>query len=156
MTISSYWRGDAARRSKLTVGTVVPSSLPPVVTRATSEAGHLRRCVGWPLDEWLDGLRLAETTAASYRKNVRLHVKPYIGSIRLDHVTPAKLTALYRELETSGRRCGTGSLGPRTVRYVHTIVHKALSDAVRDGVLAANPADRAKLRRSRKRAHQRW
>jgi hypothetical protein len=28
---------------------------------------------------WLDGLRLAPSTVASYRKNIRLHVTPYIG-----------------------------------------------------------------------------
>src|SRR5215470_5441179 len=31
------------------------------------------------LGGWLDGLRLAPSTVASYRKNVRLHVEPYLG-----------------------------------------------------------------------------
>jgi integrase len=37
---------------------------------------------------------------------------------------------------------GSG-LDPRTVNYVHTIIHKALKDAVRWGRLARNPADAA-------------
>jgi integrase len=32
---------------------------------------------------------------------------------------------------------------PRTVRYIHTIVHRALKDAVKWGRLARNPADAA-------------
>src|SRR3954470_7300266 len=32
---------------------------------------------------WLAGLRKGPTTIASYRKNVRLHVVPYIGDVKL-------------------------------------------------------------------------
>ena len=39
---------------------------------------------------------MAPSTTASYRKNVRLHVVPYLGGLRLDQVTGTRLTALYR------------------------------------------------------------
>jgi integrase len=94
-------------------------------------------------DEWLDGLRKSPSTVASYRKNIRLHIAPYIGEIRLDQLTGTRLTALYRTLEIKGRADGTGGLSARTVRYVHTIIHAALGAAVRDGRLAVNPADKA-------------
>jgi hypothetical protein len=48
-------------------------------------------------------------------------------------------------LETSGRkdhRAGEG-LSARTTRYVHTIIHGVLGQAVRDGLLLRNPADGA-------------
>lgn len=93
--------------------------------------------------EWLDGLRLSPSTVASYRKNVRLHVVPHIGAVRLDQLTGTRLTALYRKLETSGRADGLGGLSARTVRYVATIIHASLKAAVRDGRLAVNPADKA-------------
>jgi integrase len=93
--------------------------------------------------DWLDGLRLAPTTVASYRKNVRLHVAPYIGELRLDQLTGSRLSRLYRQLEQSGRVDGNGGLSARTVRYVHTIIHAGLGAAVRDGLLARNPADAA-------------
>lgn len=92
---------------------------------------------------WLDGLRKQPSTIASYRKNVRLHVVPHLGALRLDQVTGTRLTKLYRQLETSGRADGKGGLSPRTVRYVHTILHAGLGAAVRDGLLMANPADKA-------------
>jgi integrase len=95
------------------------------------------------LGEWLDGLRLAPSTVGSYRKNVRLHVEPHIGSMRLDQVTGTRLTALYRQLEQSGRIDGEGGLSARTVRYLHTILHGAFGAAVRDGLIATNPADKA-------------
>lgn len=61
---------------------------------------------------------------ASYEKNVRLHVTPHVGSIPLANLTSTRITALYHQLETSGRadhRAGEG-LSPRTVRYVAMIL----------------------------------
>jgi integrase len=95
------------------------------------------------LSTWLDGLRLEPSTVASYRKNVRLHVVPRIGGTPLAAVTGTMLTALYADLQRDGRADSKGGLSPRTVRYVHTILQRALKDAVRDGRLALNPAERA-------------
>lgn len=39
-----------------------------------------RQPCGDYLDEWLNGLHLAPSTVASYRKNVRLHIKPPAAS----------------------------------------------------------------------------
>jgi integrase len=104
-----------------------------------------RVTVGTWLAQWLDGLRIADSTLASYRKNCRLHVVPYIGSVPLARLTTARLDALYRELERSGRRDykgGTG-LSARTVSYIATIVKAALKAAVDQNLIARNPADRA-------------
>ena len=97
------------------------------------------------LQEWLPSLQVEPSTAASYAKNCRLHVIPYLGAIPLASLTGTRLSALYRELETSGRKDGKpGGLSYRTVRYVATILHRALKDATEEGRLAANPADRSK------------
>jgi integrase len=104
-----------------------------------------RQPTGEYLAAWLDGLRLAPSTVASYRKNVRLHIAPNIGSIPLASLTPVTLDRLYRQLEAGGRvdhRSGEG-LSARTVRYLHTIISSALRAAVDAGLLASNPASRA-------------
>lgn len=99
--------------------------------------------VGEHMATWLDGLRLEPSTVASYRKNVRLHVTPHIGALRLEQLTGTRLTKLYHQLEQTGRTDGKGGLSARTVRYVHTIIHAGLRAAVRDGLLSVNPADKA-------------
>lgn len=102
--------------------------------------------VGDWLDEWLQGLQQAPATRASYAKNVRLHIKPTLGAVQLQNLNGARVSALYRQLEQSGRQdhqAGTG-LSARTVRYVHTILKAALKDAVEQGLVATNAADKAK------------
>jgi len=96
--------------------------------------------------EVIDGLRIKPQTRASYIKNWRLHVAAYpIAQLPLAQLTGLKLTQHYRVLEKSGRkdyRAGEG-LSARTVRYIHTTIHGVLGQAVRDGLLARNPADAA-------------
>jgi integrase len=95
---------------------------------------------------YLDGLRLAPSTKASYEQNFRLHILPEIGDVKLTQLSGARISALYRKLEKTGRRdhaAGTG-LSARTIRYCHVILKAMLQQAISDGLLVANPCDRAK------------
>ena len=79
------------------------------------------------------------------------------ASAREDH--PHDLNDLYRSLLREGRRDGRGGLSPRTVRYAHAILRKALSDAVRLGYLETNPtlaADPPSVRAARARQFPTW
>jgi integrase len=102
--------------------------------------------VGQWLDQWLKSLRLAPSTKSSYTKNVRLHLKPKLGEIPLARLTGTRISALYRDLERDGRQDHKeGSpLSARTVRYCHTILKAALREAVAQGLIATNPADKAR------------
>jgi integrase len=105
-----------------------------------------RITVGQYLDQWLDAhaMEIKPKTLLGYRSNVRLYVKPHIGSMRLQAVRPSTLSALYQQLLESGGRGGR-PLSARSVEYVHAVLRKALRDAVVvDELLPSNPADRAK------------
>ncbi|MGY1722285.1 tyrosine-type recombinase/integrase [Blastococcus sp. SYSU DS0533] len=95
------------------------------------------------LAEWIQGLRLSPSTLASYRKNIRLHIDPYLGAQSVARLTGPGVDAWMRTLEGSGRADGQGGLSARTVRYVYTILRSALSDAVKQGRLSVNPTDRS-------------
>ena len=99
------------------------------------------------LSEWLPAVRvsLRASTHASYERNLRLHVVRYsIGATKLSDVSAAQLNRLYAELLEAGRRdTKSGGLSPRSVRYLHTIIHRAMSDAVRWNRLVRNVADAA-------------
>jgi integrase len=96
-------------------------------------------------DTWLPAMRpnLRETTWAGYRHTLELHVLPHLGAMPLQGLNPQHLNRLYDDLRTDGRKDGQGGLSPRSVRYIHTIIRKALADAVRWGVLERNVADLA-------------
>jgi integrase len=95
------------------------------------------------LAEWIEGQRLSPSTLSSYRKNIRLHIDPYLGEQMVARLTGPAVDAWMRKLEESGRADGQGGLSARTVRYVYTILRSALSDAVIQGQLAVNPTDRS-------------
>src|SRR5262245_25572164 len=65
------------------------------------------------------------------------HVRRHLGNRMLQKVHPADIAALYASLTREG-------LAPRTIRMVHTALHRALGQAKNWGVLRDNPADIAK------------
>ena len=86
-------------------------------------------------DEWLPAIRVSirPSTLDNYSSAMTRYVIPRIGGQQLGRVTPAMLNALYADLLATGRSGGLDGLSPKTVKEVHTIVHKALHDAVRWG-----------------------
>jgi integrase len=105
-----------------------------------------KKTVGQWGEEWLRGLRLAPSTMASYAKLWRLYVTPNIGSVPLEKLTGTMITTMYRTLETGGRHDGKPGQGlsARSIRYCHVTLKSSLREAVAQGLLARNPADRAK------------
>jgi integrase len=97
------------------------------------------------IGEWLPAIRptIESTTLASYEQNVRLHVLPHLGALTLQALDPGHLNGLYARLLETGRTDGMGGLSARTVRYIHTIIHRALRDATRWGKTVRNVADLA-------------
>ena len=82
--------------------------------------------------------RLAPSTFQGYRLNLRLPVLPRLGRRTLASLRTADIDALIAELEAEGK----ASAG---IRNVIVPLRKLLADAVRQGLIAANPAARADL-----------
>jgi integrase len=95
--------------------------------------------------EWLSATKatVRPSTWASYRLMVESHIVPGLGAMSLQQLAPSMLNAFYAELLASGRRDGKGGLSARTVRYVHMIVRRSLSQAVHWQRLTRNVADQA-------------
>lgn len=95
---------------------------------------------GW-LDIWLDEYigNLKPVTAQLYRDRVRLHIKPYIGAVKLTVLTTPAIQKMYNTL------CGIIASG--TVVNIHAILHKALQQAVKIGYIRYNPSDGCTLPR---------
>jgi integrase len=100
----------------------------------TFDAGKIT--VGEYLERWLtDCVRgtVRPSTFERHEQIVRVHVKPALGRIGLKNLTSAHVRGLITEKLETG-------LAPATVRKLHSTLHKALSQAVSDGLVLRNAA----------------
>ncbi|MFT4052430.1 MAG: tyrosine-type recombinase/integrase [Microbacterium sp.] len=96
-------------------------------------------------DVWVDGLHLADSTIAGYKKLIRNHLRPQLGHYPLDKLTPTRIARHYRELEQHGRKDEQDKGGPlsaNTVHKAHVVLGAILDAAIEDGHLTTNPAKR--------------
>lgn len=85
-------------------------------------------------------------TVVTYSQNIRNHLKPAMGAIRLEELATPIIQQLYNSLSEDH--------APKTVKNVHGVLHKALQQAVKVGYLRFNPADACELpRMERKEIH---
>jgi integrase len=102
--------------------------------------------VGEYLERWLETSAkgsVRESTYESYRKQVRCYVVPAIGRVKLKGLSSMQIQGMYRAMLERG-------LSPRTVQYTHAVLHRALRQAVRWGLIPRNVSedvDRPRLRR---------
>lgn len=84
--------------------------------------------------QWLPRVKVARKlrTWASYTDTMRLHVNPVLGAVPVRDITRPRVRGLLVGL--SDQRA------PKTVRLVLSVVRSALSAAVEDGLIVANPA----------------
>ncbi len=97
-------------------------------------------------EKWLPIQRaqLRPSTFDSYRRNIENHVIPALGRIPLRKLAPEDLDTFYARLLTEGKLNGDGGgLSPKTVRYIHLTINKALKDALRKGSVVRNVAEAA-------------
>jgi integrase len=96
-------------------------------------------------ERWLPTMEMSlrPTTFFNYTIMIKHHVIPELGGISLQKLTVDHLDQLYARLLKSGRFDKSGGLAPKTVRSVHTTLHKALKDAERKGLVNRNVAERA-------------
>jgi integrase len=78
---------------------------------------------------------LAPRTYHNYRLQIRRHIVPAFGSIKLSKPTAYHIQTLYAQKLRDG-------LKPASVRYIHAVLHRALEQAVRFSMIPFNPATR--------------
>lgn len=100
------------------------------------------------LDRWLENYaapRLRESTMGGYRMYVEQYIKPRLGDKKMTSITTTDIQRMYTKLKKEGRvhehpEHGR-QLSANTVRRIHTMLHRAMADAVRAHIIPRNPAD---------------
>ena len=113
-------------------------------------------------DEWLPAVEhtVRPTTLVGYKCMITAHLTGGLGATPLKNLTPSAINRFYGKLLTEPRmsrkkpkegqnpkptepEIEPKPLSPTTVRHIHALLHRALTDAVRWGKLQRNPADAA-------------
>ena len=91
--------------------------------------------VGQFLERWLEAISgsVKPSTQYGYASVIRNHLTPALGSLPLANLTPPMVQACYRRFAESGT-------APSTVALRHTILSKALEQAVRWRLVSHNVA----------------
>lgn len=101
---------------------------------------------------WLERMQPPRVRPSTHRRYTQLlaHVTRGCGSTRLTRLTPTQVTSLYARLQRPVADGGAG-LSATTAHHTHTVLRKALSDAVKLDLVVSNVTDRVdapKLRRA--------
>src|SRR5215210_6619760 len=95
--------------------------------------------LGEYLSRWLeDSVKgtVRNTTYERYEQISRTHIVPMLGGVKLKVLSSTHVRGLYKEK--------LSSLSPRTVQYIHVTLHKALKQAVSDGLIPRNATEAVK------------
>lgn len=90
------------------------------------------------LDTWLKTYALYSVksyTYDAYERSCNIHIKPALGRIRLSALTAPQIQQFYNSLITEKE------LSPKTVKNIHGVLHRALGQAVKLGLLRSNPTN---------------
>lgn len=85
-------------------------------------------------------------TALNYSQNIKNHIGPALGALKLDVLNTHTIQGFYNKLIQPKE--GKSGLHPKTVQNIHGVLHKALQQAVEIGYLKFNPADACQLPRA--------
>lgn len=119
---------------------------------AALDAGTYKEPCKMTVGQWLDiwsadylgGVK--PFTVRSYCDQIRNHIKPALGSVKLEALNAHTIQEFYNSL--GAEREGKPGLSPKTVKNIHGVLHKTLQQAVKIGYLRFNPADACELPRA--------
>ena len=99
-------------------------------------------------------------TAETYKKNIRVHIKPALGGKKLSALSAVDVQKFYNDLMKNGystiriekgkRLAVQKPLSPKSIKNIHGTLHKALAKAVALGYIKFNPSDHPDLPRIEK------
>lgn len=107
-----------------------------------------RATVGEWFDTWSNEYavqKLKPLSLSVYRNRIDTHIAPTLGKLKLSELNPTHIQTLYNNLTYKE------GLAPNTVKGIHNVLHKALSQAVKLRYIPYNPSDACELPRAHKR-----
>ena len=95
--------------------------------------------------QWMDTWQaeylgaVKSSTISSYEATIKNHIKPCLGSIKLESLTTQDIQEFYNARQKGDEI--RKPLAPKTIKNIHGVLHKALEQAMLNGLIRNNPAD---------------
>lgn len=92
----------------------------------------------------------APSTFDGHKALIDNYIKPILGDVKLDEITPRMMTKYYKDLQTVSAvpkygRASDSFISPHTIREIHKLLRNAFNQAVKWEMLSRNPAQNAIL-----------
>lgn len=96
------------------------------------------------MNRWKDNyiVNVAPLTKEKYERDIKIHIIPNLGAIKLEKLTPDTIQAFYNKLNEK--------LAPSSVRHIHLILSMALDKAIDNDLIKQNPAKKTILPKNKK------
>jgi integrase len=105
------------------------------------------------MSEWLTIYikpHTSPTTYSSYEAQIRNHIYPTLGNLRIQSIKASDIQKLYNTLFTTKSSASGKILASKTIKNIHHNLRSCLSRAVKDEIIRRNAADDVILPRERK------
>lgn len=97
--------------------------------------------------EYLNGVK--PLTADSYKAQIKKHIRPALGAIKLEALNTHTIQGFYNRLAEPAAS-DEKPLSAKSIKNVHGILHKALQQAMANGYIRVNPSDACVLPKVKK------
>jgi len=135
------WVPGGGRRRVRRGGYPTRQAAGQALDRLRAPGGRVLTVADW-LVTWLETrVRVRDSTRRAYAAHIRLHLAPRLGTILLAELHAGHLEKAFMAL------LGRQGMSPAMARRVHATLRSALNAAVRERLLADNPARYLKLPR---------
>jgi integrase len=106
-------------------------------TLAITGSENKKQTIEEYLTEWLRqaSANLRPASVGRYGEIIRLHITPELGKSQLTKLAPQQVSRFYTKLLEGG-------MSRATIANVHTVLHRALDQAVKWGIVTHNVTDR--------------
>ena len=109
-----------------------------------------RMTLGEWLDIWVENYLGAckPRTKQIYESDIRVHIKPALGAVRMENLLPHTVQTFYNALASD--KPDKPGMSAKTIKNIHGVLHQALKQAVLNGYIRTNPSDACTLPRGQK------
>ncbi len=104
------------------------------------------------LDRFMEDVAKHSLRPRTFQRNANIiqnHIRPSLGNIKLQTLRPDQVQSFYTQKLDEG-------LSKRTVQYIHAVLHRALGQALKWGLVTRNVTDLVEKPRPGKRTFTTW